>query len=80
MYIVNVVKATSLDTNEDIVYVFSYLADAEQTLAEFQQDAGLTGEVLYTGAEINMANGAFPKFKHSLYGSAETRYIKNLHK
>tara|TARA_R110000824_G_C14959460_1_gene651831 strand:- start:141 stop:377 length:237 start_codon:yes stop_codon:yes gene_type:complete len=78
MYTVNVVKATSLDTNEDIVYAFSYLADAEQTLAEFQQDAGLTGEVLYAGAEIN--DTIFPKFKHSLYGSAETRYIKNLHK
>ena len=80
MYTVNVVKATSLDTNEDIVYAFAYLADAEQTLAEFQQDAGLTGEVLYTGAEINMANGVFPKFKHFLYGLAGSRYIKNLHK
>ena len=78
MHTVNVVKATSLDTNEDIVYAFAYLADAEQTLAEFQQDAGLTGEVLYAGAEIH--DDVFPKFKHSLYGSAETRYIKNLHK
>ena len=78
MNALHVVKTTNIDTNKDIVYIFYYLPDAENKLSEFQQDSGLTGSVLYAGAEIHAAPA---KYLHLLYEmEGGSRYTNNLNR
>jgi len=75
-YVSHIVKATNITTNADIVYLFTYLDDAERKLLEFsEQGSGFTGAILYKNVE---EHSSYIPYEELLYDSGQSRYIENL--
>lgn len=75
-YLSHIVKATKLETGEDVVYLFTRPDDAERKLSEYlSENSGFTGAVIYKNVEDY---GSYEPYQEELYNNRDSRYIENL--
>lgn len=75
-YLSHIVKATNIETGEDVVYLFTRLDDAERKLSEYLSDnSGFTAAVIYKNVEDY---GSYEPYQEKLYNYRDSRYIENL--
>ena len=75
-YVSHIVKATIIETNEDVVYLFLDLEEAERKVLEYlEEGSGFTGPVLYKYVE---EHESYIPHQELLYDGGESRYIENL--
>jgi len=75
-YVSHIVKATTIETNEDVVYLFVDPEDAERKVAEFSEEgSGFTAAVLYKNVEEHKS---YLPYQELLYDDSDSRYIENL--
>ena len=71
----HIVKGTYISSGDDVVYCFINLEDAKSKLAEFEQNVGMTGPVIYEN--VRSHEYQIP-YEEELYGDGDSRYIENL--